>query len=190
MAAFTVGYLVGSLATKSINRRLAKALVKLSPPELRLTEIPFKDLPLYSYDYDADYPPVATTFKDAIAAVDAVLFVTPEYNRSIPGALKNAIDWASRPYGKNAFTRKPAAVIGASTGKIGTAVAQQHLRSILAFCNSPQMNSVEAYIQFEDGLIGEDGQVSNESTKKFLQTYMAEFHGFIERVSTVLPRNG
>ena len=117
-----------------------------------MTEIPFKDLPLYSHDYDENYPPVATAFKDAIAAVDAVLFVTPEYNRSIPGGLKNAIDWASRPYGTNAFTRKPSAVIGTSPGKIGTAVAQQHLRSILAFCNSPQMNAIEAYIQFEEGM--------------------------------------
>jgi chromate reductase len=153
-----------------------------------MTEISFKDLPLYSHDYDAQYPAVATEFKNAIAAVDAVLFVTPEYNRSIPGALKNAIDWASRPYGKNAFTRKPSGVIGTSPGKIGTAIAQQHLRSILAFCNSPLMNSIEAYIQFEDGLISEDGQVSNESTKEFLQNYMAEFYGFIARVYTVLPR--
>jgi chromate reductase, NAD(P)H dehydrogenase (quinone) len=189
MARFKVGYLVGSLATKSINRRLAKALVNLAPPELQLTEISFKDLPLYSYDHDANYPPVATAFKDAIAAVDAVLFVTPEYNRSIPGGLKNAIDWASRPYGQNAFTRKPSAVIGTSPGKIGTAVAQQHLRSILAFCNSPLMNSIEAYIHFEDGLIREDGQVSDESTRRFLQNYIAEFHGFIARVYTALPRN-
>src|SRR5512141_363297 len=94
-----------------------------------------------SYDYDRDYPPVAKALKDAIAAVDAVLFVTPEYNRSIPGALKNAIDWASRPYGTNSFARKPSAVIGTSPGRIGTAIAQQHLRSVLAFCNSPQMNS-------------------------------------------------
>lgn len=188
MAAFKVGYLVGSLAAGSINRLLARALVKVAPPELQLTEIPFKDLPLYSYDYDKNYPPVATAFKDAIAAVDAVLFVTPEYNRSIPGALKNAIDWASRPYGTNAFTRKPSAVIGTSPGKIGTAVAQQHLRSILAFCNSPLMNSIEAYIQFEDGLIGEDGVVSDESTRAFLQNYMTEFHGFIARVTAVLPR--
>jgi chromate reductase len=188
MSGFTVGYFVGSLATKSINRSLAKALVKLAPSELRLTEISFKELPLYSYDYDKSYPPVATAFKDAIAAVDAVLFVTPEYNRSIPGALKNAIDWASRPYGTNAFTRKPSAVIGTSPGKIGTAVAQQHLRSILAFCNSPLMNSIEAYIQFENGLIDEEGNVSNEATRKFLQNYMSEFHSFIARVYTVLPR--
>jgi chromate reductase len=189
MSSFKVGYFVGSLATASINRLLAKALVRLAPPELQLTEIPFKDLPLYSYDYDANYPPIATAFKDAIAAVDAVLFVTPEYNRSIPGALKNAIDWASRPYGTNAFTRKPSAVIGTSPGKIGTAIGQQHLRSILAFCNSPQMNSVEAYIQFERGLITEDGQITNPSVEKFLRNYMTEFHGFIARVSSVLPRN-
>ena len=189
MAAYKVGYFVGSLATKSINRLLAKALVTLAPSEIQMMEISFKDLPLYSYDYDADYPPVATEFKNAIAAVDAVLFVTPEYNRSIPGALKNAIDWASRPYGKNAFTRKPSAVIGTSPGKIGTAVAQQHLRSILAFCNSPLMNSIEAYIHFERGLITDDGAVTNQSTEDFLRNYMAEFHGFIQRVYTVLPRN-
>src|SRR5688572_12528487 len=188
MTGYKVGYFVGSLASKSINRLLAQALVRLAPPELHLTEISFKDLPLYSYDYDADYPPVATEFKAAIAAVDAVLFVTPEYNRSIPGGLKNAIDWASRPYGKNAFTRKPSAFIGTSPGKIGTAIAQQHLRSILAFCNSPQMNSIEAYIQFERGLITEEGQVTNEATREFLQNYMVEFHGFIARVYTVLPR--
>jgi chromate reductase len=103
--------------------------------------------------------------------------------------LKNAIDWASRPYGKNAFTRKPSAVIGTSPGKIGTAVAQQHLRSILAFCNSPLMNSIEAYIQFEDGLISEDGQVADDSTRQFLTNFMIEFQSFIARVYTVLPRN-
>jgi chromate reductase len=190
MADYKVGYFVGSLAANSINRLLANALVKLAPSELVMAEISFKDLPLYSYDYDANYPPVAADFKNAIAGVDAVLFVTPEYNRSIPGGLKNAIDWASRPYGKNAFTRKPSAVIGASPGKIGTAVAQQHLRSILAFCNSPLMNSIEAYIQFERGLITDDGRVTNESTRQFLQNFMVEFHGFITRVYTVLPRKG
>lgn len=189
MGSFRVGYFVGSLATASINRLLAKALVGLAPPELQMAEIPFKDLPLYSYDFDANYPPVATAFKDAIAAVDAVLFVTPEYNRSIPGALKNAIDWASRPYGTNAFTRKPSAVIGTSPGKIGTAVGQQHLRSILAFCNSPLMNSIEAHIQFERGLITADGHVTNPSVEEFLRNYMTEFHGFIARVSSILPRN-
>ena len=128
-------------------------------------------------------------WSEIVTRGDAYVFVTPEYNRSIPGGLKNAIDWASRPYGKNAFTRKPSAVIGASPGKIGTAVGQQHLRSILAFCNSPLMNSIEAYIHFEPGLITEDGAVTNPSTEEFLRNYMAEFQGFIQRVYTVLPRN-
>ena len=186
---YQVGYFVGSLSSTSINRVLSRALIRLAPPELEFTEIPIGDLPLYSPDHDADYPPQARELKSAIARSDAVLFVTPEYNRSIPGALKNAIDWASRPYGKNAFTRKPSAVIGTSPGKIGTAVAQQHLRSILAFCNSPLMNSIEAYIQFERGLITEEGQVTNPSVEEFLRNYMTEFYGFIARVYTVLPRN-
>jgi chromate reductase len=186
---YTVGYFVGSLAKASINRKLARALVRLAPPELSMREIEFGNLPLYSYDYDADYPPVARAFKDAIAAVDAVLFVTPEYNRSIPGALKNAIDWASRPYGKNSFTRKPSGVIGTSTGKIGTAVGQQHLRSILAFCNSPFMNAIEAYIQFTPGLITDDGEVTDQNTEEFLRNYIAEFAGFIARVYMAIPRS-
>ena len=188
MSEHKVGYLIGSLATQSINRKLAMALVRLAPPELEMTEISFKDLPLYSYDYDANYPPVATEFKDAIASVDAVLFVTPEYNRSIPGGLKNAIDWASRPYGKNSFTRKPSAIIGTSPGAIGTAIAQQSLRNVLAFCNSPQMNAIEAYIQFKPGLITDQGEVTNAETEMFLRGFMTEFSGFIARVYTVLPK--
>ncbi len=186
MSTYNVGYLVGSLARASINRKLAHALARLAPSELRLKEIPFAELPIYSYDYDADFPPVARAFKDAIAAVDAVLFVTPEYNRSIPGGLKNAIDWASRPYGTNAFSRKPSAVIGASPGKIGTAVAQQHLRSILGYCNSPQMNSPEAYIQFTPGLITDEGDVTNESTARFLRNYLVELHAFIACIYSAL----
>ncbi len=189
MASSTVGYFVGSLAKDSINRKLSRALVRLAPKELSMTEIPYADLPLYSYDYDADYPPGGRALKEAIAAVDAVLFVTPEYNRSIPGALKNAIDWASRPYGQNSFTRKPSAMIGASPGQIGTAVGQQHLRSILSFCNSPQMNAIEGYIHFTPGLIAADGEVTEQSTEEFLRNYMEEFCNFIERVYTVLPRN-
>jgi chromate reductase len=188
MAQYTVGYFVGSLSSTSINRQLAKALVRLAPPELKLTEIPIRDLPLYSQDYDADYPPVARALKEAIANVDAVLFVTPEYNRSIPGGLKNAIDWASRPWGQNSFARKPSAVIGASPGAIGTAVAQQSLRGVLCFCNSPLMNQVEAYIQFKPGLITAEGEVTEESTADFLRNYMTELHAFIVRVLTVLPR--
>ena len=188
MASFTVGYFVGSLSSTSLNRKLANALVKLAPAELTMREIPIKNLALYSSDYDKAYPPEGVAFKQQIAEVDAVIFVTPEYNRSIPGSLKNAIDWASRPYGKNSFARKPSAVIGTSPGKIGTAVAQQHLRSILSFCNSPQMNAIEAYIQFTPGLITDDGKVTEESTEDFLRNYVKEFGEFIGRVYTAIPR--
>jgi chromate reductase len=189
MKHYKVGYLIGSLARESINRKLAGALIKLAPENLDFTEISFAELPLYSYDYDADYPPVARAFKDAIKAVDALLFVTPEYNRSIPGGLKNAIDWASRPYGTNSFTNKPSAVIGTSPGAIGTAVAQQSLRSVLSFCNSPQMNAPEAYIQFKPGMIDDQGEVTVEATETFLRNYMEEFHTFIARVLSVLPKD-
>jgi chromate reductase, NAD(P)H dehydrogenase (quinone) len=188
MTTHNVGYFIGSLSSTSINRLLAKALVKLAPPTLSMSEISFRELPLYSPDYDGDYPPIARTFKQSIADADAILFVSPEYNRSIPGALKNAIDWASRPYGKNAFARKPAAVIGASPGSIGTAVGQQSLRAVLGFCNAPQMTSPEAYIQFTPGLITDAGEVTNASTEEFLTNYMSEFALFIQRVTTVLPR--
>jgi len=187
MATYKVGYMIGSLAKGSINRKLAKALIRLAPKDLEFVEISFKDLPLYSYDYDSDFPPVARAFKDAIAGVDALLFVTPEYNRGIPGGLKNAIDWASRPYGTNSFTHKPSAVIGASPGSIGTAVAQQSLRSALSFCNSPQMNSPEAYIHFTPGLITDDGTVTVPATEEFLRKYMVEFEQFVNRVLQVLP---
>jgi len=190
MTAFTVGYFVGSLARASINRKLALALTRLAPSELRMQEIPIGELPLYNYDFDADYPPPARALKEAIAAVDAVLFVTPEYNRSIPGVLKNAIDWASRPWGKNSFTRKPSGVIGTSPGKIGTAVGQQHLRSIMAFCNSPLFNAIEAYIQFTPGLITDAGEITDDSTAEYLRNYMVEFHGYITRVYMALPRTG
>ncbi len=153
-----------------------------------MSEISYGDLPLYNRDFDQAYPPAAQELKEAIAQADAILFVTPEYNRSIPGALKNAIDWASRPWGQNSFTRKPTAVIGASPGKIGTAVAQQQLRSVMSFCNAPQMNSPEAYIQFTPGLVDDQGEVTVADTEQFLREFMAEFALFIGRVYTVLPR--
>lgn len=188
MSRFKVGYLIGSLSSQSINRKLARALIRLAPDGMEFHEIAFRDLPLYSPDYDADFPQVARDFKAAIAASDAVLFVTPEYNRSIPGGLKNAIDWASRPSGTNSFARKPSAVIGTSPGAIGTAIAQQSLRGVLGFCNSPQMTSPEAYLQFKPGLITDDGEVTVPGTEEFLRNYMAEFHAFVGRVLTVLPR--
>src|SRR6478735_2703500 len=185
---YRVGYLVGSLSSTSINRILAKALIRVAPDDLEFTEIGIRDLPLYSPDFDADYPPEALALKKAISEADAVLFVTPEYNRSIPGALKNAIDWASRPWGQNSFDHIPAAVIGASIGQIGTALAQQGLRGVLSFCNARQMTSPEAYIQFSPEVFQDDGEVTVDSTREFLTDYMAEFRTYIGMVLTVLPR--
>ena len=145
-ATYRIGYFVGSLASGSINRTLSKALIKLAPGNLEFTEIPIQDLPLYSYDYDADFPPTGRALKEAIEASDGILFVSPEYNRSIPGGLKNAIDWGSRPWGINSFARKPTGIIGASPGGIGTAVMQSSMRSVLSFLDAPQLNAPEAYI--------------------------------------------
>ena len=133
--------------------------------------------------------PHTKRWAEKIGSFDAYIFVTPEYNHGISGALKNAIDWASRPWGQNAFARKPSAVIGASIGAIGTAVSQQNLRSVLSFCDSPQMNAPEAYIHFTPDLVDDEGNVSNPSTEEFLRNYMAEFHLFVTRVTTVLPRD-
>jgi chromate reductase len=183
MATRKVGYLIGSLAKESINRKLAKALVRLAPEGLEFTEIPIGDLPLYSYDYDADYPEVARRFKCAIEKSDAILFVTPEYNRAIPGGLKNAIDWASRPSGKNAFTRKPVAVIGCSPGKIGTAIAQRELHSIMGYCDAIQMTAPEPYIQFTPGFADDEGRVADDKSRAFLQKFMHAFGKFLDEVA-------
>ena len=189
MSTYKVGYFVGSLSSTSINRTLSKALIRLAPSDLEFTEIPIGNLPLYSPDFDSAYPAEATALKETIAASSAVLFVTPEYNRSIPGALKNAIDWASRPWGQNSFNHLPAAVIGASPGQIGTALAQQSLRGVLSFCNARQMTAPEAYITLAPGLITEDGEVTDESTAAFLTDFMQEFRDHVERVLAVLPRS-
>lgn len=188
MLEYNVGYIVGSLSSTSINRQLANALVRLAPAALNMQEIAIRNLPLYSQDYDPDFPPPARSFKNAILGSDAVLFVSPEYNRSIPGGLKNAIDWASRPQGENALTRKPTGLIGTSPGSIGTAVAQSHLRGVLCFCNAPLMTDVEAYIQFRPGAIDNDGHVSDESTAQFLRNYMQQFHQFVARMHGALSR--
>ena len=185
---YRVGYFVGSLSSSSINRVLAKALISVAPDDLEFTEIPIRDLPLYSQDYDSDFPPAARALKQAIAATDAVLFVTPEYNRSIPGGLKNAIDWASRPWGENSFDHIPAGVIGASIGQIGTALAQQSLRGVLSFCNARQMTAPEAYIQFSTDDFRDDGTITSPRTEEFLRDFMAEFREHVQRVLTVLPR--
>ena len=161
---------------------LSKALISVAPEELEFTEIPIKDLPLYSPDYDADYPPAGRALKDAIAASDGILFVSPEYNRSVPGALKNAIDWGSRPWGTNSFARKPTGIIGTSPGSIGTAVMQASMRSVLSFLDAPQLNAPEAYIKFNPAAYNEDGSVRDEGTASILRHYMEEYSAFVERV--------
>ena len=181
MTTHRVGYIVGSLAKGSINRKLAKALAGLAPPGLALTEIPIRDLPLYSYDYDADFPEPAKAYKQALQASQALLFVTPEYNRGIPGALKNAIDWGSRPKAENAFRGKPSAVIGTSPGKIGTAVAQRELHSVLGAVGSPQMVSPEAYVQYTPDLIDDEGRVADPAMKAFLGKFMAAFQKHLDK---------
>lgn len=190
MDTLKVGYIVGSIAKASINRKLARALARLAPSGLVLEEIPIADLPMYSYDYDKDYPQVARRFKAAIAGADGLLFATPEYNRSIPGVLKNAIDWGSRPWGENSFTGKPTGVIGTSPGAIGTAVAQQHLRGILNYCNAPLMNDVEAYVQFKPDMIDAEGNVANDDTKAFLRKYMDAYADFLRRMRRAMPQGG
>ncbi|WP_313811253.1 NADPH-dependent FMN reductase [Glutamicibacter sp.] len=180
--AYNIGYFVGSLATNSINRTLSKALIKLAPDTLSFTEIPIKDLPLYSYDYDSDFPPEGVALKKAIEASDGLLFISPEYNRSIPGALKNAIDWGSRPWGTNSFARKPTGIVGASIGAIGTAVMQSSMRGVLSFLDAPQLNSPEVYLQFKPEDFEADGTVNNQGTADFLRHYMGEYSAFVERV--------
>ncbi|KAF1015674.1 MAG: 2-hydroxy-1,4-benzoquinone reductase [Stenotrophomonas maltophilia] len=175
MTSPTIAVFVGSLRRESCNRRLALALEKLAGGKARFQYVEIGDLPLYNQDFDGSYPAQGTRLKDQVRAADAVLFVTPEYNRSVPGVLKNAIDIGSRPYGDSAFAGKPAAVIGASIEQIGTAVAQQHLRNSLAFLDMQVLGQPEAFIQFKDGLIDADGTIHNEGTQTFLQGYVDRF---------------
>ncbi|MDH0172571.1 NAD(P)H-dependent oxidoreductase [Stenotrophomonas sp. GD04145] len=179
MSVPAIAVFVGSLRRESCNRRLAHALEKLAGDRARFQYVQIRDLPLYDQDFDAEYPPSCVRLKEQVRAADAVLFVTPEYNRSVPGVLKNAIDIGSRPYGDSAFAGKPAAVIGASIGQIGTAVAQQHLRNSLAFLDMHVLGQPEAFIHFKEGLIDADGTIHNDATREFLQGYVDRFLALI-----------
>lgn len=181
----TIGYIVGSISSTSINRGLAKALERLAPEGTTLVEIPIKDLPFYSVDFDADFPQVAREFKQAIEDVDGVIIVTPEYSRSIPGVLKNALDWAARPWGQGSFNGKPTAVIGTSGSGIATATAQQHLKAILSHFNAPTLGQPEGFIQMTPGLITESGEVTNEQTAEFLVGYLEAFEVLVDRYTRV-----
>ena len=181
MSQYKVAVFVGSLRKESINRRLALALEKLAGDRVKFDYIQIGDIPLYNQDHDSQFPAQGTRMKNQVRAADAVLFVTPEYNRSIPGVLKNAIDTASRPYGDNAFVGKPAAVVGTSIGAIGSALAQQHLRNVLVFVDLAVMPQPEAFLHFKEGLIEADGSISNEGTRQFLQGFVDKFLVWIER---------
>jgi chromate reductase len=167
-----VGIIVGSLSRSSINRKLATALARLAGGRFTTSFIRIDDLPLYNRDLDGDMPAPALRLKQAVAAADGLLLVTPEYLRSIPAALKNALEWGSRPYGRSSWGGKPAAIIGASPGAIGTTAAQQHLRNILSHADLSVMAQPEAFIQIRQGLIDDDHRVTDPAVQKFLETYL------------------
>lgn len=181
----TIGYIVGSISSNSLNRRLACALERLAPEGTTLVEIPIDRLPFYSPDHDADFPQVARDFKQAIEGADGVIIVTPEYSRSIPGVLKNALDWAARPWGQGSFNGKPTAVIGTSQGGIATAAAQQHLKAILSHYNAPTLGQPEGYVQATPGLFTDEGEVTSESTEAFLVGYLEAFVALVDRYAAV-----
>jgi chromate reductase, NAD(P)H dehydrogenase (quinone) len=181
MSQLKIAVFVGSLRMDSFNRRLARAVEKLAPAEFAFRHVQINDLPLYSQDFDAAYPAVATRLKEEVESADGLLFVTPEYNRSIPGVLKNAIDIASRPWGTNSFAGKPAAVIGTSIGAAGTALAQQHLRNVLVYLDVPVLAQPEVFVHFKDELIADDGTISSDGTRKFLQDFVDSYVAWIRR---------
>lgn len=167
-----IGYIVGSLSSSSINRKVAVAIAGLAPDGVEFVELPYYRLPVYSRDYEADLPEAVLDWKAALDSVDGVIIVTPEYNRSIPGGLKNALDWASRPSRQNSLDRKPVAIAGAAPGAIGTAVGQQHLRGILAHLNAPTLAQPEVYLTFTKETFPGGGVIANDGTKRFLQGFV------------------
>ena len=172
--------IVGSLRRDSINRKVANALAEVAPATLRLSIVDIGHLPIYNQDGDEAAPSAWTTFRERISAADAVLFVTPEHNRSVPAALKNAIDVGSRPYGKSVWSAKPGAVVSASPGAIGGFGANHHLRQSLVFLNVPTMPQPEAYLGAADKLFDAGGQLVNDGTRKFLQGFMKAFAAWVE----------
>lgn len=182
MASRKIAIIVGSLRRESFNGKLARALTKLAPSDFTFTIVEIGDLPLYNQDDDDNQAPAVKRLKSEIAAADGLVFVTPEYNRSIPGVLKNAIDHASRPYGQSVWAGKPAGVIGISVGAIGTALAQQHLRNILAYLDVPTLGQPEVFLQMKDGLFEEDGSIGPAS-RTFLQDWMDRYVAWVRQHS-------
>lgn len=181
MSTFQIAVVVGSLRRDSYNRQLANAIKKLAPPEFSFQDLRIDDLPLYNQDGDSDPPPSAVRLKSEIAAAQGVIFVTPEYNRSIPGVLKNAIDHASRPYGQSEWAGKPAGILSASVGASGAAMAQQHLRNILAYLDMPTLGQPEGFIHAKEGLFDADGHLASADKRQFLQGWMDRYVIWVKR---------
>jgi chromate reductase len=181
MSKTRVAVFVGSLRKDSFNRKLAKAVEKLAPADFEFAHVRIDNLPLYNQDFDDDYPAEPARLKKDVEAADALLFVTPEYNRAIPGVLKNAIDIGSRPWGTNSFAGKPAGVLGISVGAIGTALAQQHLRGTLAYLDVPTLGQPEVFMQVKDGLLDDDGNIGNDDTRKFLQDFVDRYVAWVKQ---------
>lgn len=181
MSKYQIAVVVGSLRKDSFNRKLAGALAKLAPADFSFKQLEIGNLPLYNQDDDERPADAVKRLKSEIQAAQALLFVTPEYNRSIPGVLKNALDHASRPYGKNAWAGKPGGVIGASIGAMGTAMAQQHLRNMLGYLDMPTLGQPEMFLQNKHGLLTEGGGIGDESTKQFLQKFLDRFAEFVKQ---------
>jgi len=181
MSQYQIALVIGSLRRDSFNRHLANALVALAPQELSFKESRIDDLPLYNQDDDSNPAEPVKRLKAEIKASQGVLFVTPEYNRSIPGVLKNALDHASRPYGQSVWAGKPAGVVGASVGATGTSMAQQHLRNILAYLDMPTLGQPEVFIHVKDGLFDEGGNLANEGSKAFLQGWMDRYVAWVKK---------
>ena len=177
-----VAVVVGSLRRGSYNRKMALALEKLAPASLKLRIVEIRDLALYDEDLEGAPPQAWIDFRAAIRGADAVMFVTPEYNRSVPGGLKNAVDVGSRPYGQSAWSRKPCAVISVSPGGIGGFGANHHLRQSLVFLDMPVLQQPEAYIGGAATLFAEDGSIANEGTRKFMVGLLEAFSTMIEKV--------
>jgi chromate reductase len=185
MSQYVITVVIGSLRRESINRKLANAVVRMAPSQFTFKNLRIDDLPLYNQDDDSSQAEPVLRLKSEIQAAQGVLFFTPEYNRSMPGVLKNAIDHASRPYGQNAWAGKPAGVLGASIGAIGTAVAQQHLRNSLAYLDVPTLGQPEVFLTVGDGFFDANGAIANERTRKFLQGWMDKYVGWVK---THVPR--
>ncbi|MFV0632584.1 NADPH-dependent FMN reductase [Demequina sp.] len=180
-----IGIIVGSIAAHSINRKVAGVLTQLAADQADFEFIEIADLPLYDHGLDGSWPEVATSFKEQVESVDGIIIVTPEYSRSIPGALKNALDWASRPWGQNSFTNKPVAVMGASISPIGTALAQSHLRSILAHFSAPTLGQPETFFHYRADAFGPDGSLQDEAQVAVLTTFVNAAVAHIESHAAV-----